>query len=114
MTACTRVYLATTRAGLARLHETGAAPRNVERFEAPGDDEDSEYAALMAAAAAAADLGGPGRRRVVVVAELTDPDGPVTLADVVAVHSDAEDRPAEADSDDDLAWFATQEIPDLI
>ena len=110
----TRVYLATTRAGLARLHETGTAPDDAERFVAPGDDEESEYDALMTAAAAAAGLRGPGGRRVVVVAEIADADGPVAIADVVAVHADTGDRPADADPDDDLAWFATQEIPDLI
>ena len=30
---------------------------------------------------------------------------------VVAVHVDTAD---DADEDDDLAWYATQEIPDLI
>ena len=32
------------------------------------------------------------------------------MSDVVAVHCDVADRPADADPDDDLAWFATQEI----
>ena len=109
-----RVYLATTRAGLARLHETGSLPGDAERFVAAGDDEDSEYDALMTAAAAAAGLRGPGGRRVVVVAELAGADDPATIADVVAVHADTEDRPADADPDDDLAWFATQEIPGLV
>ena len=68
----------------------------------------------MTAAAAAAGLRGPGGRRVVVVAEIADADGPVAIADVVAVHADTDDRPADADPDDDLAWFATQEIPDLV
>jgi hypothetical protein len=36
------------------------------------------------------------------------------LADVVAVHADAEDvEPADADPHE-LAWFATQEVPDLL
>jgi len=110
----TRVYLATTRDGLARLHRTGTAPDDVERFVAPGDDEESEYDALMTAAVAAAELRGPGGRRVVVVAELTGDDDPVTMADVAAVHADTADRPADADPVDDLPWFATQEIPDLV
>ena len=37
------------------------------------------------------------------------------LADVVAVHADADDVPDDgADPDDDLGWYATQEIPDLL
>ena len=41
------------------------------------------------------------------------PDGVVPLDRVVAVHVDTP-RTADADPDDDLAWYATQEIPDLI
>ena len=109
-----RVYLATTLDGLARLHEDGRIPAEAERVLAEGDDEDSEYDALMTAAALSAGLGGPGRRRVVVVAEVTDPAAVPQPVDVVAVHCDPEDRAADADPDDDLAWFATQEIPDLL
>lgn len=110
----TRVYVATTRAGLAHLHDQGSLPPGGERVLAPAEDEDSEYDALMTAAALSADLGGPGRRRVVVVAELPAADASVSVADVVAVHCDVEDRPADADPDDDLAWFATQEIAHLL
>jgi hypothetical protein len=110
----TRVYLATTRDGLAQLHATGTVPAGVERVVASDDDEASEYDALMTAAAVSAELGGPGRRRVVVVAEVADADGQVAIGDVAAVHCDPHDRPADADPDDDLAWFATQEIPDLL
>ena len=109
-----RVYLALTRTGLAELHRSGSLPDTTERVTAPGDDEESEYDALMTAASLSADLGGPGGRRVVVVAEMADADGPVAVADVVAVHCDTADRPDGADPDDDLAWFATQEIPDLV
>ena len=39
----------------------------------------------------------------------------VTLADVVAVHADPDDVPEQgADPDDDLGWYATQEIADLL
>jgi hypothetical protein len=38
----------------------------------------------------------------------------VPLKRVVAVHADPADRPADADPDDDLAWYATQEVPDLL
>ena len=110
----TRVYLATDRSGLAQLHAAGALPADTERVVAPDEDEDSEYDALMTAAALSAGRGGRGGRRVVVVAELARADDPVALDDVVAVHCDTADRPADADPDDDLAWFATQEIADLM
>ena len=109
-----RVYVPATLELLARFVEAGEVPADVERVVAEAPDEESEYAALMAAAdASTALLGGPGRR-VVVVAEVTDPAAPVPLTRVVAVHADTEDRPAGADPDEDLGWFATQEIPDLI
>ncbi|WP_205474494.1 hypothetical protein [Nocardioides sp. SYSU D00038] len=110
-----RIYLPTTVAGLAELLEARGLPASAERFVAPDDSEDGEYAALMAAAAASATLldGGAGRRAV-VVAEVDDEDAAVDLADVVAVHADPEDRPAGADPDDDLAWYATQEVPHLL
>jgi hypothetical protein len=110
----TRVYVPTTIAGLARLRADASLPGSAERYVADGDSEEAEYAALMAAAVDAAGLlDGPGRR-VVVVAELPDPDGAVPLRDVVAVHADPVDRPAGADPDEDLAWYATQEIDALL
>jgi hypothetical protein len=106
-----RIYLPTTLAGLAAYVDAGEAPASDERFVAPDDTEEGEYAALVAAAEVSAGLlGGPGRR-VVVVAEVADPDAAVPLRDVVAVHADTRD---DADPDDDLAWFATQEIPHLL
>jgi hypothetical protein len=110
----TRVYLPTTVAGLAALAAGGSLPADAERLVAANEDEESEYAALMAAAEeSAALLDGPGRR-VVVVAELSDPDGDVARRDVVAVHADPEDRSPGADADEDLAWYATQEIEELL
>ncbi len=76
--------------------------------------EEDEYAALMSAAVAAGELLGGQGRRVVVVAEVDHPDQPIPMSQVVAVHCDVADRPADADPDEDLAWFATQEIPDLL
>ena len=39
----------------------------------------------------------------------------ISLADVVAVHADTDDLPRGADRPtDDLGWYATQEIPDLL
>jgi hypothetical protein len=109
-----RVYLPTTLAGLARLRDEGALPASAERYVADGDSEEDEYAALMAAAADAAALLDRAGRRVVVVADLADPDGAVPLRDLVAVHADPEDRPPGADPDEDLAWYATQEIDALL
>jgi hypothetical protein len=106
-----RVYVPTTLAGLASYVAAGEVPAAAERFEAPDDTEEGEYAALVAAGAAAAELlAGPGRR-VVVVGEVADVDAAVPMRDVVAVHADATEG---ARPDDDLAWFATQEIPHLL
>jgi hypothetical protein len=109
-----RIYLPTTMAGLARLRDEGSLPESVERYVAGGDTEEEEYAALMAAAADSAELLEGPARRVVVVADVADPDGAVPLRDVVAVHADPQDRPADADPDDDLGWYATQEIDALL
>jgi hypothetical protein len=113
----TRVYLPLTIALLAELHAAGEATVTDDAVVAEDDSEDGEYAALMTAADVSAELlGGPGRR-VVVVAELDkEPETgwTIPLRRIVAVHADAEDRPADADPDEDLAWFATQEIPHLL
>lgn len=112
-----RVYLPTTLTLLAEQHAEGALVVTDDLVVAEDDGEDAEYAALMTAAdASAALLAGPGRR-VVVVAELDrepEPGWTVPMKRVVAVHADVADRPADADPDEDLGWFATQEIPDLI
>jgi hypothetical protein len=112
-----RVYLPTTLEQLAVQYAAGEVVVPDGTVTAADDREETEYAALMAAAAASADLlRGPGRR-VVVVAELDAEPGTgqaVPLRDVVAVHADTEDRPADADPDEDLAWFATQEIEYLL
>lgn len=110
-----RVYVPATFALLADLERDGELPASVDRFEAADDSEEAEYSALLDGAdASRALIGGPGRR-VVVVAELPSYDGPVPLARVVAVHVDTGDGAGDpADDDDDLAWFATQEIPHLL
>lgn len=106
----TRLYLPASLELLARLH-AGEALTTTAAVEADDDSEDSEYAALLTAAEVSAELVGAGRRRVVVVAEVGRPGDPVTVREVVAVHVDIE---AGADPDDDLAWFATQEIGQLV
>ena len=110
-----RIYVPGTLADLAAWSEAGQVPAQTERYVAPDDTEEGEYAALLAAGEAAAALldglrDGPGRR-VVVVAEAADPDAVVPFRDVVAVHADP--TPG-ADPDDDLAWYATQEVPRLL
>lgn len=112
-----RLYVPATLADLASYAAAGRVPAGTERFVAPDDSEEAEYAALMSAADASAQLlAGPGRR-VVVVAEIpdgADPDCELAASSWHAVHADAQDRPEGADPDEDLAWFATQEIADLI
>ena len=112
----TRIYVAATPALLREWHEAGAVPATAARVKASADDEASEYDALMAAAELSADLVPDGGRRMVVVAETGAAEAADTIAlrNWVAVHCDVADRPTDADPDDDLAWFATQEIPDLL
>ena len=116
-----RLYLPATIETLAALHSDGSMGVGDDVVVAVGGSEDEEYDALMTAAESAAErVAGlePGeRRRVVVVAEVAAARLPtsVTLADVVAVHADPDDVPDEgADPDDDLGWYATQEIADLL
>ena len=78
---------------------------------AADEDEESEYDALMTAAGVSAELIGGQGRRVVVVVEVAASDHPIALRRLVAVHADVEDF---TDPDDDLAWFATQEIDQLL
>ena len=107
----TRVYVPTTLDGLAGFVLEGGIPEAAERVEAADESEEAEYDALMAAADTSAGLlPGPGKR-VVVVAETSEPKGVIAMRLVVAVHVDTED---DADPDADLAWYATQEIPDLL
>jgi hypothetical protein len=108
----TRVYVATTPDGLDRFRATGSLAEG-ERFTAPEEGEEAEYAALMAAADASGALDPRGGRRVVVVAEVPDENAEVGRADVVAVHLDTADRDAEADPDDDLEWFDPSELDHL-
>jgi hypothetical protein len=116
----TRVYLPATVHLLAKLNRTGSLSLGDDVVLAPDDSEEEEYDALMTVAetsavlAAELDLGD--RRRVVIVAEMSAPAGSLTLADVVAVHADADDLPPGTlpDELDELGWYATQEIPDLL
>ncbi len=110
----TRRYLPSTLPRLAEEWERDG-PEVLDPVVAEDDGEETEYAALMTAADASAALlaGLPDgqRRRVVVVVETAAADAPATWRDVVAVHVDSQD---DADPDDDLAWWATQEVGDLL
>ncbi len=116
----TRVYVPATVPLLAALDRVGSIRVGDDVVVAPDESEDAEYDALMTAAETAAtlaqELEAGQRRRVVVVAEVSALGETLALADVVAVHADVEDLPDGADPDDleDLGWYATQEIPQLL
>jgi hypothetical protein len=127
-----RVYVPLTSSGLAGLVAEGrlSGPFRAHAVTSAlleswpdADDESWEYAALMAAAAASAAMRGSGDRprRAVVAADvpsfepvggadptLVDVAADVPWKNVVAAHVD------DAAEDDDLAWFATQEIAGLV
>lgn len=95
-----RLYLAAGPSALRLLRDGQSV--TLPAFAAASDDEEDEFAAL-----AAASESGP----VVVVAEVDEVDSgddqSVTFDQVVAVHVDM-------DGSGDLAWFATQEIDDVL
>ena len=62
---------------------------------------------MTAADASAAPRSRGSGRRVVLAADVVDAAGAVPKKAWAAVHVDTED---DADPDDDLAWYATQEI----
>ena len=109
-----RVYVPASLTVLAELATRGELPASTDRFVAAEETEEAEYDALAEAAAASAGLLGAGGRRVVVVADLDDPDGPVPITLVAAVHADAEEVDPASDDLPDLGWYAVQEIPDLL
>lgn len=130
-----RVYVPVTSAGLAALVAQGRlagpfrahAVTDALRQQWPeGDEDDWEYAALGAAGATSSAMrtGDDRARRYVVAGDVPSVESVAgddpTLVDVTAdlpwkniasAHVDPVDDAAE---DDDLAWFATQEIPGLL
>lgn len=104
-----RAYVPATFDLLGRFHEDGEVP-TAGAVEAVDESEEAEYAALLEAATVSHEMGA-GARRVVVVALVPHIGAVAPMRDVAAVHVDTEDG---ADPDDDLAWFATQEIPHLL
>lgn len=110
-----RVYVPASLTLLAEYAESGIVPSG-ERLVAAEETEESEYDALCDAAEASAVLVGSAGRRVVIVADVPDPDAAFGLDRIQAVHADTEDLDLTGDPDvlPELAWFATQEIPDLL
>src|SRR5690242_3731762 len=136
-----RIYLPTSLTGLAAfLGEGGVGPAPVRARAVTAwlreawpeaDEEEWEYAALSAAADDSAALltGEDPPRRVVLAADVeaaTESDDS-TIVEVLsafpmrlvkAVHADTADLERGASYDPeaagDLAWFAVQEIPDLL
>jgi hypothetical protein len=95
-----RLYLSADSAALQSLRD-GESVRLLA-FAAASEDEEDEFAALAAAAEKAA---------VVVAADVDEveagDDQTITLDQVAAFHVDA-------DGSGDLAWYATQEIDDVL
>lgn len=91
-----RVYLPV---GIAELQLLADGQRvEVEGYVAASTDEEDELAAVETAAEEAP---------AVAVAEVHDPDAPVALTDVQALHTAIDDS-------GDLAWFAPSEIAAVI
>ena len=137
MSSTTRVYVAVTRALLAELAQVGklVGPRLAHavtprlRAAWPGvDEEELEYVALGAAADASLTIRGPGdpaRRHVIAADVFLDDSGLGANADVAtevvigdmswpnvaSIHVDLQDV---IDLEDDLAWFAPQELVNLL
>ncbi|HEX4189521.1 MAG TPA: hypothetical protein VHZ06_00890 [Marmoricola sp.] len=112
-----RVYIPATLDRLTAYAERGFVPGTGDFLVAEDDTEDAEYEAMAAAALDAAELLDGAGRRVVLVAEASGRDGwieDVAMADVVAAHVDLEDVDPSQDELPELAWYATQEIPDLL
>ena len=103
-----RVYQPTTLTALAAAYAAGSVQPDTDAVVSDSDSEDDEYAALMTAADLSAarivGLADGLRRRVVVVLE----EGGTRI---LAVHADPVD---DADADDDLAWYASQELDSLL
>ena len=103
-----RVYQPSTLTELAAAHAAGSMRPDDDAVVSESEAEEDEYAALMTAADISterlAGLADGLRRRVVVVLE-------AGATEILAVHADTAD---DADPDDDLAWWATQEIDSLL
>lgn len=133
-----RVYIALTSAGLAELIAQGRlagplaghAVTDELRAAWPEADEESwEFAAMLAAGEDSWNARTPEdrARRIVLAADVpsvvpasadsataVQVAADIPLKRVAALHMDTEDLDSEPDFDEDLAWFAAQEIPLLL
>ena len=120
-----RVYIPLDRSGLGALARSGilrpgpayAVTPALRESHGSDDVEELEYAAMMAAAEASVD---PGGRRIVVAADaesVTDADeadvGAVVIEDAIPLSVVASIHVGD-NPDDELAWYATQELSDLV
>ena len=106
-----RLYVPATLEQLRGWWAAGAVSGHEEPYVAEDESEEAEYAALEAAAETSAELDPADGRRVVLVLEVADEADSLPVERVVAVHAD----PAEgALRGEDLGWYATQEVPDLL
>ncbi|HEY7045476.1 MAG TPA: hypothetical protein VH419_17530 [Nocardioidaceae bacterium] len=137
-----RVYVAATIERLQSWHDDQVLQAPVAAFAVTDDlrtelpdlgDEEAEYAVATAAAEASGQMLTDGMhkrgRRVVVVVEVSysvvEPDdetpgavnvvAPIEVQHIAAVLADPVDIPLTGGGEmDDLAWFAVQEIPELL
>lgn len=132
-----RVYLPATIEDLRSLHDSGAVSITGTGYAATSrlahdleglSDEETEFALTSAAAeaslAALGDGGATSGRRIVLVGEISDGSvverddaagvvslsEPMRLSDVAAILMDSVDVDVVLGSDDDLGWYATQEL----
>jgi len=112
-----RGYLPTTLRMLREYVAAGQITVDHGLVVASEDSEDAEYAALCEAADLSAGLvarEGARGRRVVVVVEAAEPERAIQLREVVAVQADTTEVDPYDEDPVELAWFATQEIADLL
>ena len=91
-----RVYFAAEASALASLRAGNAV--RVPAYAPASEDELDEFAALSEAAEAGS---------VAIAADVDDPDASFTLEQVASFHLDA-------DGSGDLAWYAPQELDQVI
>lgn len=91
-----RIYLPARLIDLERLRD--GASVSLPAVVPTSDDELDEFDALSTAA---------GQGDVVIAADVEDPDEPFTLERVASFHLDA-------DGSGDLAWYASQELDQVI
>ncbi len=136
-----RVYIPATAADVHELSDWSRLPGPRDAYALTGgvrrgladlDDEEAEWALTAAAAEASVQLlhdqGIPRGRRVVVVAHVDDQaidqdegvpglvrltDG-LALAQVACLLADAAEMDTATQPEDDLAWYATQELAQLL